>query len=89
MDVFHIIDDKPEIREVLETMVITLGYDVRVFNSADSYITFINLPDYQAPIAILTNNIMSGTTGYELITYIRKTNPMQKIAMISDATVIS
>jgi len=83
MGVFHIIDDEPEIREVLESMVITLGCDVRVFNSADSYITFINSPDYQAPTAILTDNMMPGTTGYELIASIRKTNPMQKIAMIS------
>ena len=83
MSIFHIIDDEPEIREVLKTMAITLGYDVRIFNSADSYISFVNSPDYLAPIAILTDNIMPGTTGYDLITYIRQSNPTQRIAMIS------
>jgi len=83
VSIFHIIDDEPEIREVLKTMAITLGYDVRIFNSADSYIRFINSPDYLAPTAILTDNIMPGTTGYDLITYIRQSNPTQKIAMIS------
>ena len=83
MNVFHIIDDEAAIRETIETMVIALGYDTRVFDSADSYITFANSPEYQAPTAILTDNIMPGTTGYELISFMRKTNPMQKIAMIS------
>jgi len=83
MSIFHIIDDEPEIREVLKTMATALGYDVRIFNSADSYVRFISSSEYRAPTAILTDNIMPETTGYELISTIRNINPLQKIAMIS------
>jgi len=83
MHMFHIIDDEPYIREILNAMVSRTGHLTQDFCSGDDYLTFMNSPEYTPPTAILTDYMMPGIDGYELIRHIRHKYPTQKIILIS------
>lgn len=83
MDMFHIIEDEVHIRELLISMISIFGYRSENFESADAYVEYIKSSSYHPPTAILTDNVMPGISGYELIHIVRKANPQQKIVMIT------
>lgn len=83
MSTFHVIDDEDNILTILEGMISCFGYHSKLFTSADAYLKHMESPGYEAPVAVLTDNVMPGMGGHELIDNIHCTVPTQKVAMIS------
>ncbi len=80
---FHIIDDIPELRDVLKELIACAGYESMQFDSAESYLEYFDLDTFIAPAAILTDYMMTGETGLQLIKNVRKRLPHQKAVIIS------
>lgn len=80
---FHVIDDEEMLRELLEVIITDAGYDVRCFNSGEAYIEFLKSPEFEEPIAVLSDVSMPGISGYDLVLKIRKTYPLQKIILVT------
>jgi len=83
MDTFHIVDDEPAIRELLQNILQRGGYESMCFEDAASYITHMESEDYQPPTAILSDRNMPGMDGYALVQHVRQKLPQQKIVMVS------
>jgi len=82
---FHIVDDEPELRELMRAVVAMEGYKPASFKSAEAYMDFFNAPQYIKPVAIIMDNRMSGMNGVELARCLRKRAPMQRM-VITTAT---
>ena len=80
---FHAIDDEEIIRELFEIFISEVGYDVLCFSSGNQYLEYLDSPDYQKPIAVLSDVTMPGINGYDLALKIREKLPLQKIVLIS------
>jgi len=80
---FHVVDDVPELREILGLLIESEGYKSMQFDSAESYMEYFNSPEYIAPIAILTDYMMPGKTGLQLIKVVRAKLPHQKAVIVS------
>ncbi len=80
---FHIVDDVPELRDVLKELVACSGHRSMQFDSAESYLEYFDSDDFVAPVAILSDYMMSGKTGLQLIREVRKRLPHQKAVIIS------
>jgi len=80
---FHIIDDIPELRDVLKELIVCAGYESMQFDSAESYLEYFNSDAFVAPVAILTDYMMSGKTGMQLVRKVRERLPFQKAVIIS------
>ncbi len=80
---FHIIDDIPELRDVLKELIASAGYQAMPFDSAESYLDYFHSDAFVAPIAILSDYMMTGKTGFQLIRTVRQTLPFQKAVIIS------
>ncbi|MFQ5582439.1 MAG: response regulator [Mariprofundaceae bacterium] len=80
---FHIIDDEPAVREILDAFISHDGYETLCFDSAEAYLEHFSSPEYVPPIAILTDYMMPGMKGYALVKHIRQRAPYQKIAIVS------
>jgi len=83
MGTFHIIDDEANVRDILKNMIDCFGYEAVLFESADAYLEQMNSKSYEPPIAILTDNVMPGTSGSELVDRIYADMPGQKLVMVS------
>jgi len=82
---FHIVEDEPELREVMRALVTVEGYKAATFKNAEAYMGFFTSPQYIKPVAIIMDNRMSGMNGIELARCIRKRVPFQRI-VITTAT---
>ncbi len=80
---FHIIDDEPMLRELLDTIIDDAGFSSRSFESGEAYLRFLHSPDFEKPTAILSDVSMPGISGYDLATAIRKVYPLQKIILVT------
>jgi len=80
---FHLIDDEEMLRDLLETVISDAGYGVRCFDFAEHYLQYLHSPEFEKPIAVLTDVKMPGMSGYDLAIEIRKTHPLLKIALIT------
>jgi len=78
---FHIVEDEPELREIMRALITIEGYKSASFKSAEAYMDFFTSPQYIKPTAIIMDNRMSGVNGLELARCIRKRAPFQRIAM--------
>jgi len=81
---FHIIEDKPELREIIRAMATVEGYQPVSFKSAEAYMDFFNSSQYIKPVAIIMGNRMSGVNGIELARCIRKRVPFQRIVISTE-----
>ena len=81
--IFHIIEDEPLILETLDYMVSESGYDALCFDSGDKYIEHLNSPEFEAPVAVLSDIAMPGIHGYALVLEIRNRYPFQKVVLIT------
>jgi len=82
---FHIVDNEPVLREIMESLVTVEGYKAASFKNAETYLDFFNSPQYIKPAAIIIDNRMSGMSGIELVRIIRKHAPSQRL-VIATAT---
>jgi len=80
---FHIIDDEPMLRELLDAIIDDAGFSSRSFESGEAYLRFLHSPDFEKPTAILSDVSMPGMTGYDLAFEIRKVYPLQKVVLIT------
>ena len=79
-----IIDDEPDIVEVLEDRLIAAGFDVRsVLCARDGYAAVAE----DAPDLILMDIQMPEISGMEALVELQKTNPEIPVLMISASTV--
>jgi len=80
---FHVVDDIPELRNVSKELITYAGYKSMQFDSTESYLEYFHSDAYAAPVAILTDYMMTGETGLQLIKHVRKELPHQKAVIIS------
>ncbi len=80
---FHIVDDIPELRYVLRELLTCAGHESMQFDSAESYLEYFQSDAYSPPVAILTDYMMTGETGLQLIRKVRQKLPHQKAVIIS------
>jgi len=80
---FHIIDDDDVIREMIKIIISEAGYSVFCFNSAEAYLEHLYSPEFEMPIAVLSDLTMPGMNGYELALQVRKVHSRLKILMIT------
>ncbi len=75
-----VVDDEPEIVEILSDLVGSLGYRVTGFTDPKAMLDSFRLG---TPDLVLTDHKMPGTTGLELLGMVRKINPDVPVVMIS------
>jgi len=80
---FHLIDDEEMLRDLLEAAISDAGYSVRCFDFGERYLQYLHSPEFEKPVAVLTDVKMPGMSGYDLAIEIRKTHPTLKIALIT------
>jgi len=80
---FHIVDDMPELRDILYELVVSAGYEAMQFASAEAYLEYFHSDAFSAPIAILSDYLMDGETGLQLVRRVREVLPFQKAVIIS------
>jgi len=80
---FHVIDDEPMIRDLLEAFVSAAGYRAVCFESGEQYLQYLDSSKFEKPIAILSDVTMPGIHGYNLALEIRQKHPFQKIVLIT------
>ncbi len=79
----HIIDDEVIFAELVSEMLELEGYTTTTFSSAEAYLEHMRTPDYLAPQIVISDVIMPGMSGLELIKEIRNSLPAVKIIAIS------
>lgn len=80
---FHVIDDEAMLREMLGTLISDVGYGVLCFESSEKYIEYLNSPEFENPICVLSDVTMPGMYGDKLVCEIRKVHPYQKIILVT------
>jgi len=80
---FHVIDDIKELVEILKNIISDVGYEVLCFASGEHYLEYLNSPEFQKPVAVLSDVEMPGMTGYQLALEIRKKYDAQKIVFLT------
>ncbi len=75
-----IVEDEDTLCESLQRVFIKEGYEVDIADSAESA---FKLLDAQAYDLIITDIILPGISGIELLSKYRKTNPAQKVIVIT------
>lgn len=79
----HIIDDETIITEILSSILSTYSASILCFESAEAYITHMHSEHYDEPRLIITDVIMHGISGLELVKVIRAKQSTSKIIVMS------
>jgi len=80
---FHFVDDDPVIRSFMLELVPDLGYEIKVFSSATSYLSYVATPAFRLPTALLTDIQMPDMNGFTLADTLRARFPYLKIALLT------
>jgi len=80
---FHFVDDDPVIRSFMLELVPDLGYEIKVFSSATSYLSYSKTPMFRLPTALLTDIQMPDMDGFVLADTLRAQFPYLKIALVT------
>ncbi len=75
-----VVDDEPSIRETLEMLLVSVGYDVAV---ADSGVSAVSQLNSRVPDVIVTDLNMPQMSGIELISHVRSRYPSISIVAMS------
>ncbi len=75
-----IVEDEVTLCECLQRVFSREGYEVDTAESAESALELFNLNSYDL---VISDIILPGMSGIELLTRYRKTNPSQKIIIIT------
>jgi len=79
----HIIDDEAIITEILSSILSTYSNSILCFKSAEAYLAHMQLKHYDEPRLIITDVIMPGISGLELVEIIRDKQSTSKIIVMS------
>lgn len=80
---FHVVDDEGHLADIVVSMLKIMGFSGRAFTSPYQYLEYVNSSDYMKPLAILTDIVMPGMTGYEMIKAVKQIHPDQRFITIS------
>jgi DNA-binding NtrC family response regulator len=75
-----IVEDEDTLCESLQRVFTREGYEVDIAGSAESAFTLLEAKSYDL---IITDIILPGISGIELLTRYRKKNPLQKVIIIT------
>ncbi len=80
----HVIDDEVALAELVFEALEIEGYaPLQMFHSGISYLMHMQSADYQAPKVLITDLMMPGIDGLQLIKEIRSKHPEIKIIVMS------
>lgn len=83
MDIY-LVEDQPSLSLTYTAMLTKLGYSVQTFFCPADFLAFMQSGRYQPPrLAILSDILMPGGTGYFLMEYVRNQCPQQKFILLS------
>ncbi|BFM18239.1 hypothetical protein R50073_44220 [Maricurvus nonylphenolicus] len=83
MDVY-LVEDQPSLSLTYSAMLTKLGYSAQTFSCPADFLDFMQSGRYQPPrLAILSDILMPGGSGYYLMSEVRKEYPQQKFIMLS------
>lgn len=83
MDIY-LVEDQPSLSLTYSAMLTKLGYSVEAFSCPADFLAFMQGGRYQPPrLAILSDILMPGGSGYYLMHEVRKDYPRQKFIMLS------
>jgi len=83
MSLIHIIEDDDAYREVLIHMLERTEYEVMCFEFGEQYLAHLNSPEFRKPALVLSDIVLPGINGYELVHEIRRRLPLQKIVLMT------
>jgi two-component system response regulator PilR (NtrC family) len=75
-----IVEDEDTLCESLQRVFMREGYEVDIAGSAESAFTLLETKSYDL---IITDIILPGVSGIELLAKYKKQNPMQKVIVIT------
>jgi two-component system response regulator FixJ len=75
----YVIDDDPAMRDSLDFLLVSAGFQVRLFDSAEAFLR--GLPDMEAG-CVVTDIRMPGIDGIELLRQLHSTSSVRKLPVI-------
>jgi two-component system, LuxR family, response regulator FixJ len=75
----YVIDDDPAMRDSLDFLLVSAGFNVRLFDSAEAFLR--GLPDMEAG-CVVTDIRMPGIDGIELLRQLHSTSSVRKLPVI-------
>ncbi len=79
-----IVEDDDMVRELFVAFAKNTNFTTNSYNSAEHYLDYVTSNNYTPPnITIVTDVRMPGKSGYELMSEIRKINPLQKFVVVT------
>lgn len=83
MSLIHIIEDDDAFRGVLIHMLEHTEHEVMCFEFGEQYLVYLNSPESRKPALVLSDIVLPGIDGYELVHEIRSRLPFQKIVLMT------
>jgi len=83
MGLIHIIEDDDAFRGVLIHMLERTEHEAMYFEFGEQYLVYINSPKFREPTLVLSDIVLPGIDGYELVHEIRGRLPFQKIILMT------
>ncbi|MES0371685.1 MAG: response regulator [Mariprofundaceae bacterium] len=80
---FHVIDDQPHIHEFVSSVLDSIGYESICFSCPAEYLSYLSSPEFQKPLAVITDITMPIMNGYGLINQISELNPNLKFVVMT------
>ncbi len=80
---FHVIEPDLHVRDFIKAAIESIDYGVSLFATPDAYLDYFNSPDFTAPIAIISADLMPRKNCFELAKIVRHKIPNQKILVLS------
>ena len=74
-----LIDDEPAIVTALSSLLRSVGYEIRAYASADTFLADCR----PAPDCVISDVNMPGTSGAELVRTLQKTNPLIPVILMT------
>lgn len=81
-----VVDDEPEVREVLQEFLLSRGYDVVVAASGAEALAAFDVPAPDRPDLVLLDVAMPGMDGVETLHRMAKVDPLVPVIMVSANT---
>jgi len=65
--IIHVVEDENFIREILLQILSEFGFQVQTFDSAESYLAFMQDHDFDMPKVLLSDINMPGMNGFQML----------------------
>jgi FixJ family two-component response regulator len=78
-----VVDDDPSVRRALGHLLRSHGFEAEAFDSAESFLEELALPEVRPPDCVLIDVQMPGMTGLELQVRLRESRPALPVMLFS------